>query len=63
MAAFVEQLKTAPDCDAEAKRAKVRSFAEELFAQGGPAVDTMAKLFGPEITERVILRHMYGVRP
>ena len=63
MQRFLEQLEAAPACGAEAKRAKIRAFAEELFAQGGPAVDTMTKLFGREVAGRVILRYMYGVRP
>lgn len=56
-----QQLETAPVCDPEEKKAKVRHFAETLTAQGGPAVDQVAKLFGREVAERLILRHMYGV--
>ena len=59
--AFLSQLETAEACDAEAKRAKVRAFAERLLAEGGPAVNQVTKLFGSEIAERLILRHMYGV--
>ena len=59
--AFLAQMETAEACDAEAKQAKVRAFAERLFAEGGPAVDQVTKLFGMEIAERLILRHMYGV--
>ena len=58
---FAEQLDAAPSCDPEAKRAKVRTFAETLASRGGPAVDQMTKLFGKETAERLILRHMYGV--
>lgn len=60
---YLAQLETAPDCDRDAKRAKIRGFAETLFAQGGPAVDQVTKLFGHEVAGRLILRHMYGVRP
>ena len=42
------------------KNAKIRSFAETLIRQGGPAVDMMTKLFGAETAGRVILSHMYG---
>ena len=63
MDAFFAQLESAPDCAGGAKREKIRAYAEELFRQGGPAVDTMAKLFGREVTGRIILRCMYGVRP
>ena len=58
---YVRQLETAPVCDAEAKKTKIRGFAETLAAQGGPAVDQVTKLFGRETAERLILRHMYGV--
>lgn len=59
---FLRQLADAPSCDAEAKRAKNRAFAERLFAEGGPAVDQVTKLFGPETARRLILRYMYGVK-
>lgn len=59
--AFLTQLASAAPCDADAKRAKVRGFAERLFAEGGPAVDQVTKLFGRAVAERLILRHMYGV--
>lgn len=60
-AAYLEQLKAAPACDAEAKKAKTRAFAENLLNHGGPAVDQVTRLFGRETAERLILRHMYGV--
>ena len=44
-----------------AKKEKVAAFASTLFSQGGPAVDTIVKLFGREAAERLILHHMYGV--
>ena len=50
----------APACDAAEKGKKIRAFAETLVKEGGPAVDTMTKLFGAEAAGRVILRHMYG---
>ena len=59
---FLRQLAEAPDCDAAAKAEKNRAFAERLFAEGGPAVDQVTKLFGPETARRLILRWMYGVR-
>ena len=62
METFLRQLADAPACGAEAKRAKNRAFAERLFAEGGPAVDQVTKLFGPETARRLILRHMYGVK-
>ncbi|MCR5663419.1 MAG: hypothetical protein K6G17_00910 [Oscillospiraceae bacterium] len=58
---YLTQAETAPACDAEAKREKVCAFAETLFREGGPAVDQVTKLFGPETARRLIVRHMYGV--
>ncbi len=59
---FLRQLEAAPACDTAAKAEKTRAFAERLFAEGGPAVDQVTKLFGAETAKRLILRHMYGVR-
>lgn len=58
---FLRQLADAPACDSAAKAEKVKAFAERLFAEGGPAVDQVTKLFGRETARRLILRHMYGV--
>lgn len=60
---YTELLAAAPACDSAAKAAKVRAFAEQLFAEGGPAVDQVTKLFGEQTARRVILQHMYGVQP
>ena len=58
---FTELLKKAPECDEEAKREGVERFAKTLVEQGGPAVDQVTKLFGPDVARRLILNHMYGV--
>lgn len=58
--AFIAQLASAPPCDPTAKKDKVDQFAETLYAQGGPAVDTVTKLFGRETASRLVLYHMYG---
>ena len=55
-------LASAPACDPAEKEEKIRTFAETLFAHGGPAVDQVTRLFGRETAERLIVRHMYGVR-
>ncbi len=52
----------APACSEKEKGEKVRAFAETLVEKGGPAVDTVTKLFGAETARRLILGHMYGVR-
>lgn len=60
--AFLGLLQKAPACDKAEKAQKIRGFAETLLEKGGPAVNTVAKLFGPETARRLILGHMYGVR-
>jgi hypothetical protein len=60
--AFAGMIAEAPVCDEAEKGAKVRAFAETLVEKGGPAVDTVTKLFGAETARRLILGHMYGVR-
>ena len=59
---YLSLLAFAPDCNPAEKQAKSRNFAESLLASGGPAVDQVTKLFGRETAERLILRHMYGIR-
>lgn len=59
--AFVSRIGEAPACDAAEKGRKVRAFAETLLEKGGPAVDTVTKLFGAKTARRLILGHMYGV--
>ena len=60
---YSELLAAAPTCDSAAKAVKVRAFAERLFAEGGPAVDQVTRLFGEQTARRLVLQHMYGVRP
>ena len=60
-AAYVAQLPLLPTCDAQQKTAKVRSFAEHLYAEGGVAVNQITKLFGNETAHRLVVQHMYGV--
>ena len=58
---FLTAIETAKPCDKAEKSAKIRSFAETLVAQGGPAVDMVTRLFGADTARRLILRWMYGV--
>ena len=60
--AYVGQLANASVCNEAEKEAKVRAFAQKLFAEGGPAVDQVTKLFGEETAKRLIVQHMYGVK-
>ncbi len=59
--AYVLQADELAPCDEAVKKAKVKDFAEKLLSNGGPAVDQVKKLFGEEVAERLILKHMYGV--
>ncbi len=59
---FLRQLETMPACDRGVKREKTGAFARRLFAEGGPAVDQVTKLFGQDTAGRLILDHMYGVK-
>ncbi len=58
---YLSQLASAPRCERGEKTAKNAAFARTLTEKGGPAVDTITKLFGKETAERLILTHMYGV--
>ncbi|MBQ6374923.1 MAG: hypothetical protein IJJ45_10635 [Clostridia bacterium] len=58
--AYISLIASAPACDPAVKQGKIRSFAERLFANGGPAVDQVTRLFGRDTAERLIVRHMYG---
>ena len=60
--AYISLIHSAPACDPAEKQNKTRSFSEILFANGGPAVDQVTRLFGRETAERLIVRHMYGIR-
>ena len=62
IAAFADQLKDADICDPEIKKEKIRDFACTLVQKGGPAVNQFTGLFGKETAERLILKHMYGVK-
>ncbi|MBQ1477850.1 MAG: hypothetical protein IIZ33_06855 [Erysipelotrichaceae bacterium] len=58
---FLDHLKEAEDCEEEAKKEKIRSFAQGLLDHGGPAVDQVKKMFGEEKAKTLILKHMYGI--
>ena len=60
---FSAQLSEVPRCegdDRKEKRAKIERFANELYANGGTAVNMITRLFGKETAKRVIVKHMYG---
>ena len=59
---YLSLLSSAPACDPAEKQDKTRDFTETLLKSGGPAINQMTRLFGRDTAERMILRHMYGVR-
>ena len=61
LASYIAQFDVLPKCDSAAKKEKVCAFAQRLYDEGGPAVDTIVKLFGAETARRIVLNHMYGV--
>jgi len=58
---FLAYLDKADKCDPAAKKANIRKFVQGLLDNGGPAVNQVRKMFGEEITQRLILDYMYGV--
>lgn len=58
---FLAYLNKADKCDPEIKKANIRKFAQGLLDNGGPAVNQVRKMFGEEVTQRLILEYMYGV--
>ena len=62
MDTFCKQVVKMEKCDREAKTAEIRRFTETLVAKGGPAVDTFKKMFGEEMTRRIVLENMYGLK-
>ncbi len=59
--AFMKALDDAEICEPAAKKERIAAFANGLIENGGPAVDQVKKLFGEELTKRLVLGHMYGV--
>lgn len=62
MDAIIRELGRANPCDRNEKKAAVRRFAQGLLDNGGPAVNTMRKQFGDEMTEKLVLSYMYGLK-
>jgi len=58
---YLEQYERAKTCDHKEKTVRNRAFAQGLLDHGGPAVDQVRKMFGEEMTRKLLLRYMYGV--
>ena len=61
MREYIRRCRIENPCDKAAKMEKTRAFARQLIDEGGPAVSQFEKLFGHEVTERIVLHHMYGL--
>lgn len=59
---IIKIIKESSDCDIKSKREKIDDFANKLYVNGGPAVDMFKKLFGLDVTKKVILNYMYGIK-
>ena len=59
---FLSQIERAMPCNPDEKRIRNQQFAETLYAQGGPAVNQIKKLFGDDAARRLVVQYMYGGR-
>lgn len=58
---YLDLLSQAPDCDRVLKNDRIRDYAEGLLGQGGPAVDQLSALMGPDATRELFLKYIFGV--
>lgn len=61
VASYIAMLGVLPTCDAASKTERTRAFAKRLFEDGGVSTKLLTRLFGEEVTQRLMLIHMYGV--
>ena len=61
MREYIRRCRIEKPCSKEEKMEKTRAFAQQLIDEGGPAVSQYRKLFGDEVTSRIVLHHMYGL--
>lgn len=59
---FINQVNNIEECNYDFKYNKVEEFANKLYTNGGPAVNKFKELFGEEVTKKVVLNHMYGLK-
>ena len=60
MLAFLESAKTAPACDAAAKKEKASYYVEGLLSKCGPCTDVFKKSIGEEKTAEVFRKYLFG---
>lgn len=58
--AACESVRTNPDFDVSAKRARAAAYSDGLLTHGGPATDVFLKKFGPEKTRRFFETVFFG---
>lgn len=62
MVAFLNAAKTAPTCDADAKREKASVYVEGLLTHGGPSTDVFKKSIGAEKTAQLFRHVLFGTK-
>ena len=60
LSAYLEAVKTAPECSEEAKKAAARVYTEGLLSNGGPSTDVFKKGIGPEKTAELFRTVLFG---
>lgn len=58
--AYIALAKTAPACDREAKRAKVKEYTDKLFSLGGVAVNQFKKMLGDGPAIELLSRYIFS---
>lgn len=62
LVAFLNAAKTAPACEAEAKREKASVYVDGLLANGGPSTDVFKKSIGDDLTAQLFRAVLFGTR-
>ena len=58
--AYIDLFATAREVDPVAKNARNREYVEGLISNGGPAINTIRQLLGPEAAETLFRRFLFG---
>ena len=62
MISFLKAAKTAPACDADAKREKASVYVEGLLTNGGPSTNVFKKSLGVEKTAHLFRHILFGTK-
>ncbi len=60
--AYLENIASAPYCDAEEKREKTAAYAERLFRSGSPGTDQFVKMIGEEAAKDMFEKYVFCCR-